>query len=790
MPWFDRYEKVRPPLNVFDQQSIENDEKKFRERIEAAQAKHPDWDPAANKVAGGYIGPDGFLIENWALVTAIEIAKTQAEEQLTKLDEPMPEDEEITLRFPGTSPKGKYSIIDMKLAQRRNDINANAHFCSPELNQYINDLLSSPLYQDLQNKVADVSARHRILTRASKLCIYEDGRQWLHEQARKLETDPDVIKMDQLMQGIEYLCGMRDSVTPDVTNLFQNELKLPLSQQQRQQLNPEPKVPDTLEIQFENFNDILIQRTFSDPYNWGKHADDLDITERAATKAANAVQPYAIATAKQALKPAIAHMERGGYDFRDLLIVDGKSIQEHMDEKGITDKAAAENWASALVSSALMSGKRVEAFIPDKNGKLPAEPMSITNKGYVPERSEPLVLNTWERFCAKLGFYKEKVAQIEAQAQAEHKERERIQAARERVKPNIEKRANQAAAQKIRSDPANIQNMFFGGKAAELAAIPNIVNGITSPFKNTSRSSPASVCICALAINHPLEDILDPNKLQAEKQAVTQRYLDEARSGGFNWLGEVTAAGTIALERQMNEIAQRTDYTDPIQRANALPVLYAASCAGYDIFQDVMSNELMLQVYSETRLELEFDMARAQNKEYKYPEDRIGYGTACLTQLRQAHACFSTLADACCAKADLLEPNLSEARAQKALADMVIGDLALKAVENGRPVSEYPFNVEVQAVFNIHLRQQKEIGQVAKAIAEDPNARTAMANLTAAKPMNEVLKVTVPHAFIYPDAYNADNAAANIENNTKVTLTEHLTPVLGKNPVQAQMRKR
>ena len=78
------------------------------------------------------------------------------------------------------------------------------------------------------------------------------------------------------------------------------------------------------------------------------------------------------------------------------------------------------------VAGALMAGKRVEAFIPGKDGRVSDEPMQITKTGYEPSPVNAVTLNAWERFWSKRGFYKEK-----AKAAVEY---QRTMEARERVK--------------------------------------------------------------------------------------------------------------------------------------------------------------------------------------------------------------------------------------------------------------------------------------------------------------------------------------------------------------------
>ena len=104
------------------------------------------------------------------------------------------------------------------------------------------------------------------------------------------------------------------------------------------------------------------------------------------------MEKYAGATADRQSAPLFAQAEgatRGRVNRGDLIIVGGKTVREIMEEKfqqGIKDgsidaKTDEDTWykqnlnqmTGNIVSAGLMAGKRVEAFVPDRNGNIPKE---------------------------------------------------------------------------------------------------------------------------------------------------------------------------------------------------------------------------------------------------------------------------------------------------------------------------------------------------------------------------------------------------------------------------------
>ena len=202
MPNYDTYSQYRIPLSAEESLGMPEAEEALA-RMEA-DVLRPDSGLKRDGVGFRYDGGD--FIPNPVIVEHMGIAMQRAETQFRGWPA-MPEDANVSLRFPGVDPVGKYSVIDMKVAQRVAHINATLESRAPEVQEYARSLLSAvrtnPEVGQMNFMLQETAKKHRILTRASKLCLDPEGRRLLHEQSRMLETDLAAEQFDKYIQGID-----------------------------------------------------------------------------------------------------------------------------------------------------------------------------------------------------------------------------------------------------------------------------------------------------------------------------------------------------------------------------------------------------------------------------------------------------------------------------------------------------------------------------------------------------------------------------------------------------------
>ncbi len=233
----------------------------------------------------------------------------------------------------------------------------------------------------------------------------------------------------------------------------------------------------------------------------------------------------------------------------------------------------------------MMAGKRVEVFVPDKDGKIPAQPTQLTKTGYEPSPLKKVTLNRWERHFAKHGFYKEK-----ANKAAEY---QRTMAARERV-AEIN---NFALADK--EDPAlgTYNNSYFGENHAPL------------PREGAFRV-PATVCIAALVGQGKLtlEEALDPTSNTRVKQAMGQEFLRRAEANDTKWLADVYMDAADKIGEQTQKLYMGLNKNDTMNDPK-----FATFCGAGAVFASLRDNFATVESHMHDRLSVGLDESQFTN---------------------------------------------------------------------------------------------------------------------------------------------------------------------------------
>ena len=188
----------------------------------------------------------------------------------------LPDDPEICHRFPNVDPRGQYSPIDMRLKQRTQAIDSALNLRDGSAREQVRGILTNAAVTELWNELKLTAKRHRLFTRAEKLCHDEAAVDSLHIQVRKLEVDPVVAEADIVMQGLEYLLGIREGNPPEeVERFYRERLGVEFTQEQRD-AGRRSAQPEEVNAYFADFDNVLLQALFSMPENWGLAIEDLE----------------------------------------------------------------------------------------------------------------------------------------------------------------------------------------------------------------------------------------------------------------------------------------------------------------------------------------------------------------------------------------------------------------------------------------------------------------------------------------------------------------------------------
>lgn len=588
-----------------------------------------------------------------------------------------PEDPGVTDKFPGVDPRGFYSEVDMALYDRYAKLAAAMPTRPPEVQAYVGGLLNqvaakgTVLMQDWQ-RMRDTSLQLRNVTRAAKLAPTQRASDALLQNAReRVAAEADFQRMDGFLTAMEYAAGLSDKAPDErAVSYLRDTVHAPIPDEVMAVRTAPAAAPDTLSVHFQNFDHVVEQQFFSNPRNWGKEPWQMppDITN--ADAGALAVSKYAAATVDRTLQPLFEKLERveptsaiDSLDRGGLITVDGRTVRSMMMERYQGDPKQFSTWyrdnlremTNQLVSAGLMAGKRVETFVPDAQGRLPKEPTQITKSGYEPSPLKKVTLNAWERHFAKHGFYKEKAARA-----AEY---QRVMEGREQMRANFT--AGQLFATR-HTQPA-VDDLFFHDYKQQhgVSSEERLIKAVRKDgeFKPGSafrmdRSAPVNTCICYLsAQGHSIEDIMDPNKLQAERQAAGRLYLEKANAGDTRWLAETCFKGMHALIPQAREFLKQVDMSDLSQARENIARYAPIARPLFDVFQEASS--------AQTKAAFHQVAAEAGTV------NGVKNGEDLLTLAQNAGLIMETVENALNAPLAVANPHATEAELKQGIANMI-----------------------------------------------------------------------------------------------------------------------
>ena len=188
----------------------------------------------------------------------------------------LPDDPDVCLRLPGVDPRGQYSAIDMRLKQRTQTIDSALNLRDKSVREQVRGVLTHTVVAGLWKDLQKVAKRHRLFTRAEKLCHDEAAADSLHVQVRKLEVDPVVAEADVVLQGLEYLLGIREGNAPEeVERFYRDRLGVAFTPEQRETARRVIQ-PEEAGVFFADYDNVLLQALFSMPENWGLSIAELE----------------------------------------------------------------------------------------------------------------------------------------------------------------------------------------------------------------------------------------------------------------------------------------------------------------------------------------------------------------------------------------------------------------------------------------------------------------------------------------------------------------------------------
>ena len=542
--------------------------------------------------------------------TKIELA----EEELDKLKEiledasteygfekVMPQTEAVLKQFPGINPMGHYSEIDMGITERLKRCEYASRMRDPlawEVYQDVKQKIEKTYeYQDMKARMMEVSQKVRFYDRAMRMTDNENILEYLEAKKEELKQDPVMEEYDKYLDIMEHYSGVKffdKSEEEKQLEMFAYlEEKYGVISKNSSQFVVFNQVsffsnPKSIEIEFENFDNMVTFQRLLDDKNLGKQLEEIEtesVENSDMKRYVSTIPAYIEASCDRALAAALPDAK----DRADMLFINGRSIRDMMkDEDEFKEKEPTEEeikkYSSLYVAAALRNGSYVEAYTKDRIGNRPInyKPVPITAKGensYIKKKSgvngiEKITISFIDRFLAKLGFkhFKEKIkaAELEERIEASReafRKANYLEMKAEMTKEEIKDR-NQAFKEMhkykddfftLHENYSNFSNMldtmdhlfFPEGKK-------DIVNKATGIVKHSGREGGRTLAVAhMLTEGYSLEQILDTSNYIEERAQCAENLREELENCGEKEFFEKMFAYQKVLKGAIENYAQK-----------------------------------------------------------------------------------------------------------------------------------------------------------------------------------------------------------------------------------------
>ncbi|MBR5229441.1 MAG: hypothetical protein IKW01_01180 [Firmicutes bacterium] len=389
---------------------------------------------------------------------AKDAAIEQAKEELKNYPN-IPEHYDTISKAPNLKMEGIFSEIDLDIARRlkrcdifakRRNILELAHY------KYVRKTIEEGTKNGLRQELARISRKHRLLTRAARICKDKDAKLELLKEAEALKKEPAVKSFNLLIDGLEVYAGASADKTLSYDSILAFEKELGYmtygGPSHRGMSAGFRQRPEKITIKMENMDDVLEKYKVSHPGAKRKSPEQLEKVKPTYEMFSRVAPVFAQDACKDALECHVGSIS----DNLDLIIVGGKTLRECIKEKDNLEELSKEqidDIGCNYVAAALKNGNRVEAFVPldhlSGSKIYYSEPVTITCSS----PKERVTLNLWEKWMSVFGFYKDKVKLVEQQM--------------------AEDKAMEECRNKVRAMAAENAKLEFKGKKPPFVFRPN-----------------------------------------------------------------------------------------------------------------------------------------------------------------------------------------------------------------------------------------------------------------------------------------------------------------------------
>lgn len=323
-----------------------------------------------------------------------------------------PGDITIGLKYSALNPENVYTLKEAELMERLARVHAAAQLCTGEVQKLLQEIEKHHDYTFLKERFHKASInRYELGVKIDKL---PEKQKKQAMSAADHEYGKDVRPLEQLIEGMEYLAGIKDKLSKDSQKAVRTIV--PVSEELIKGKESLRKVvpPKKLEIYFEDADKMLTNMQLAVPKYKAAAGDALKNSRVSMNAGIQYISRYFEATAGRLLDTLYDRAEQNmakGIRREDLILIDGHTVHELLDRSqgasapgysAMSDERVKKETA-LLVAAALQNDTRVEAIIPNSEGKIRPEPVPITKKGCDVKQLTKVKDDFYQKFMSNIG---------------------------------------------------------------------------------------------------------------------------------------------------------------------------------------------------------------------------------------------------------------------------------------------------------------------------------------------------------------------------------------------------
>lgn len=432
-------------------------------------------------------------------------------------------------------------------------------------------------------KMVGLSSEAQFYEMAAKFSESKELSERYETQMNEMKEELKNCVYDKLISCAEYAAGIRKDLPGgmDDVKLRESLRFMIIDEEKLHKMHEQSRYYDLehpLEaVRFEWVKPEYMESQYfnSDPRNWLKE-EYLEKRDFANVEIAEKViQESLTETAETVINPLFQkfeesdelHQTPAGINRAKLMIVAGKTIEEIMREehlaKSMEDEECpafheyfSKNYkydTNRIVAAAVAADKRIEVFIPGKDGKI-AEPIQMIQTGVAPKALMSVTQNAWHRFAAQFGFYKD-----ETQRQKEY---QAVIQARDRV----HKSTDLAQKEQIAIRKKSMLQVSHEKESRHFVEGQKPVSKLGLSF---GQGAISAIGYARMAIEgYSFEEICNPNALKEEKIRIGNEIIQKDDEKDVTWFADTFVKGRDML---MKEVTTRVNRMGGIQNIKSDP---------------------------------------------------------------------------------------------------------------------------------------------------------------------------------------------------------------------------